>query len=61
MNLSCDKLSSVSMYEHRVVPKMMEFIASPELYTQTSLRAAINSLANIGIHCTKAKNTMFGE
>lgn len=61
MNLTCDKLSSVSMYEHGVIPKMMEFIATPEQYTQTSVRAAINSLANIGIHCTKAKDTMLGE
>ena len=61
MNLTCDKLSSISMYEHGVIPKMMEFIATPEHYTETSVRAAINSLANIGIHCTKAKETMFGE
>ncbi|KAI6657193.1 hypothetical protein LOD99_15979 [Oopsacas minuta] len=59
INLSCDKLSSISMYEHGVIPKMLEFISTPEHYTKTSLRAAISSLANIGIDSTKAKKAMF--
>ena len=61
MNLTCDKTASVSMYEHGVIPKMLEFISTPEHYTDTSVRAALHAMANIGIHSAKAKESMFGE
>ena len=61
MNLTCDKTASISMYEHGVIPKMLEFISTPEHYTGSSVRAALHAMANIGIHSAKAKEYMFGE
>ena len=61
MTLTYDKLSTVSLFEHGIVEKMLEFISTPGVYTSTSLRAVIHGLANIGIDCDKSKNAMGGE